>query len=71
MAQIIKKKVYGEEKIFKIAKNKIDNKYWVSYLNNFMFPSWNFMKSFDTPKEGRKYVREISKEFNIVIGGNQ
>jgi hypothetical protein len=69
MAQIIKKKIHGEEKIFKIAKNKLDNKYWVYYLNTFMMPCWMFMQSFNTPKEARKYVSGIEKEFNIIIGG--
>lgn len=68
MATIIKEKIYGETILFKISKNSIDNKYWIWYLNTFLFSSWEFMKSFNTPKEARKYVREIEKEYNIVIG---
>ncbi len=68
MAQIIKKKVYGEDKLFKIAKNKIDNKYWVYALSAFIYPSWNFYKSFDTPKQARAYVKNIEAEYYIKIG---
>jgi hypothetical protein len=34
-----------------------------------MMPCWMFMQSFNTPKEARKYVSGIEKEFNIIIGG--